>query len=108
MFVIAVISTVLLEELATLFSITLCVCVCVSALRMFFLALIDVSLAEQVLQCFYERNLLSFMCLGQKRKEKKKTESEGKECVKDFQKEERKKKKTHQQPKELHTLKQSD
>lgn len=67
------------------------VCVCVSALRMFFLALIDVSLAEQVLQCFYERNLLSFMCLGQKRKEKKKTESEGKECVKDFQKEEKKK-----------------
>lgn len=43
------------------------VCVCVNAEDVF-LPLIDVSLAEQVLQRFYERNLLSFMCLGRKKK----------------------------------------
>lgn len=52
MFVIAVISVVLLEELATLLSITLCVCVymCVWLHWGCFLTLIDVSLAVRVLQ----------------------------------------------------------
>lgn len=83
--------------------VSVCVRVCVNAEDVF-LALIDVSLAEQVLQRFYERNLLSFMCLGRKKRRVKAKEGG---CKRLFQKD-KKKIETHQQLKEPLTLKQSD